>query len=45
MEHESQDILSVHSDFKSFLGVGLKPFFFSDLRHDNFHKEEILPGF
>lgn len=45
MEHEFQDILSVHNDFKSFLGVKLKPFFSLDLRHDNFHNEEILPGF
>lgn len=44
MEHESQAILSVHTDCKSFLGVELKPFFSLDLRYDNFHKE-ILPGF
>lgn len=45
MEHESQAILSVHTDFKSFLVVESKPFFSLDLRHDNFHNKEILPGF
>lgn len=42
--HEFQDILAVHTVFKSYLGKKLKLFSSLDSRPKNFHNQEIIPG-